>query len=142
MTNVVVDVSVAVKWTLPANESLKPEAFQLLERYYAKQIHFIVPDIFWAELGNVFWKAVRQGRQSRKAAEEAIAVMMERDFPTISSQELLPEAVAIALSCERTVYDSLYVALAVQTSTQLITADERLANAMAARFPVKWLGAL
>jgi predicted nucleic acid-binding protein len=30
----------------------------------------------------------------------------------------------------------------VQSKCDLITADERLANALAARFPVKWLGAL
>jgi predicted nucleic acid-binding protein len=30
----------------------------------------------------------------------------------------------------------------LQAKADLITADERLANAMAARFPVKWLGAL
>jgi predicted nucleic acid-binding protein len=40
------------------------------------------------------------------------------------------------------VYDSLYVALATLTNSQLITADERLANSLAARFPVKWLGAM
>ncbi len=34
----------------------------------------------------------------------------------------------------------LYVALAVQSETQLITADERLVNAMSSRLPVKWLG--
>jgi predicted nucleic acid-binding protein len=28
----------------------------------------------------------------------------------------------------------------VQSGAELITADERLANALAARFPVKWLG--
>ena len=41
----------------------------------------------------------------------------------------------------RAVYDCLYVALAVQSKSDLVTADERLANALAARFPVKWLGA-
>jgi predicted nucleic acid-binding protein len=30
----------------------------------------------------------------------------------------------------------------MQSKSELITADERLANALAARFPVKWLGAL
>ena len=39
-------------------------------------------------------------------------------------------------------YDCLYVALAVQSKTEWITADERLANALAARLPVKWLGAI
>jgi predicted nucleic acid-binding protein len=42
---------------------------------------------------------------------------------------------------DRTVYDSIYVALALQYKADLFTADERLANALAARFPVKWLGA-
>jgi predicted nucleic acid-binding protein len=32
--------------------------------------------------------------------------------------------------------------LAIQSKTELITADERLANALAAHLPVKWLGAL
>jgi predicted nucleic acid-binding protein len=47
----------------------------------------------------------------------------------------------LAVTSRRTVYDSLYVALAMQSQSVLITADERLANALAARFPVKWLGA-
>ena len=46
------------------------------------------------------------------------------------------------MSHDRTVYDSLYVALAVQSKSVMITADERLANALAAKLPVKWLGAL
>jgi predicted nucleic acid-binding protein len=33
------------------------------------------------------------------------------------------------------------VALAVQFNVEMVTADERLANALAARLPVKWLGA-
>ena len=48
---------------------------------------------------------------------------------------------SIAITFDRTVYDSLYVALAISHNTSLVTADERLANAVAARLPVKWLGA-
>jgi predicted nucleic acid-binding protein len=40
------------------------------------------------------------------------------------------------------VYDALYVALAMTSKSQLITADEPLANALAAHLPVKWLGSL
>jgi len=59
----------------------------------------------------------------------------------VSSHRLLPEALTIAFSFDRSLYDCLYVALAVESRTDLITADERLANALAAQFPVKWLGA-
>jgi predicted nucleic acid-binding protein len=40
------------------------------------------------------------------------------------------------------VYDSLYIALAKEMKTFLITADEKLANAVAAHLPVTWLGAI
>jgi predicted nucleic acid-binding protein len=54
---------------------------------------------------------------------------------------LLPEAIEIAFAHDRSVYDCLYVALAIRYKIEMITADERLANALAARLPVKWLGA-
>jgi predicted nucleic acid-binding protein len=69
-------------------------------------------------------------------------LLTQRKFPTVPSLKLLENAFQIATAYGRTVYDCLYVALAVQTNAQLITADERLANALAARFPVKWLGAV
>ena len=55
---------------------------------------------------------------------------------------ILEEAFAIASVFDRTLYDSIYVALAVMSKTQLVTGDERLAKALAAHLPVKWLGAL
>jgi predicted nucleic acid-binding protein len=59
----------------------------------------------------------------------------------VSSLELLDEALEIAFANDRSVYDCLYVALAIQFQVEMITADERLANALASRLPVKWLGA-
>ena len=142
MTSYVVDASVGAKWMLPAKgELLRPEAFRLLDAYGTGEVSLLVPDIFWAECGNTVWKAVRQQRCSRADAEAATLAMIHRAITTVSSAKLLPEALPIAFNFGRSVYDCLYVALAVQGNMQLITADERLANALAARLPVKWLGA-
>ena len=65
---------------------------------------------------------------------------MKWDFGILPASGLLGEALNIAIHNQRSFYDSLYVALAVQVHADLITADERLFNALAARFPVKWLG--
>jgi predicted nucleic acid-binding protein len=137
----VLDASVAAKWMLPAKgELLRAEAFRLLDAYEASEVNLFVPDIFWPECGNILWKAVRQRRIARSDAELAILLMLQRKIPTIASTELLVTATSIAFNFGRSVYDSLYVALAAQTKKELITADEKLANAMAAQFPIKWLG--
>jgi len=138
----VLDASVAVKWAMPlVREPLTDESVRLLKRYIAGEVDFIVPDVFWAELGNVLWKGVRLRRWNRDEAENVASDMKARDFTTVPSFVLLPEALKIAFAYDRSVYDCLYTALAVQAKTELITADERLANALAAHLPVKWLGA-
>lgn len=143
MSVLVVDASVAGKWFLPAKgETLLEEAFRLLRQYAAGEIRFLVPDLFWAELGNLFWKAVRQDRWTQASAEAALTALRERKLPTISSAVLLDLAFRIAVAFDRTVYDSLYIALAVHSQARLVTADERLANAVAAQLPVTWLGTL
>ena len=142
MSTLVLDASVALKWAIPsANETLMAESLQLLKRYAAGEINFIVPDIFWAEIGNVLWKGVRQRRWPQAIAEKAALAIRERNFFTVSSLELSPEALKIAFFHDRSLYDCLYVALAIQFKTEMITADERLANALSSRLPVKWLGA-
>ena len=131
-----------MKWAVPsAKETLTAESLQLLKRYTDGEINFIVPDVFWAEVGNVLWKGVRQRRWPQAVAEGAASDMRNRNFFTVSSLELLADALEIAFVHDRSVYDCLYVALAIQFKIEMITADERLANALAARLPVKWLGA-
>jgi predicted nucleic acid-binding protein len=143
VTSWVLDASVAAKWFLPpAREPLSAEALGILEGYASGQIRLMVPDLFWPEFGNILWKALRQGRISRASAEEAIAGLQARKISTAPSAPLLKEAFAIAAAFERTVYDGVYVALAMMSKAPLVTADERLANALAARLPVRWLGAL
>ena len=142
MSLVVVDASVAVKWFLPEDgEALVSQALELLDAYDKDEVRFVVPDLFYVETASAIWKAVRVGRVLRAFGDQALALLTQREFPTVPSLRLLDKAFQIAMDRGRTVYDCLYVALAVQADAQLITADERLANSLAAYFPVKWLGA-
>jgi predicted nucleic acid-binding protein len=87
-------------------------------------------------------ESVRQGRWPKISAELAVRAMRDRNFPSVPSPTLLEEAFAIASAFDRTVHASLYVALAVTSKSHFVTADERLANALAPHLPVKWLGSL
>lgn len=137
----VLDASVAAKWILPpGSEPFAEQALWLLRQYETGELRFVVPDSFWAEIGNVLWKVVQQGRLPAANAYRAVAELRNQKLPTVPASLLLEEALAIAIAFRRSVYDSLYVALALQSKAHLVTADERLANALAARFPVKWLG--
>jgi predicted nucleic acid-binding protein len=143
VTPFVLDASVAAKWYLPErDETLVRPARQLLGDYLRNDVAFIVPDIFWPEFGNIMWKAARVERITPDRSFSGLALLKDLNIPTYPSSDFLAEALQIALVHGRTFYDSLYVALAVRTKANLITADERLANALAAHLPVKWLGAV
>jgi predicted nucleic acid-binding protein len=139
---VVLDASVAAKWLVWAGEPLEAEALALLKQRNDRQIDFVVPDLFWAEIGNVIWKAAHRRRCSLDQAGDSLRALQAYALATAPSDELLLEALRIANQYGRSFYDSLYVALAVSVGATLVTADERLANAVAGHLPVKWLGAI
>jgi predicted nucleic acid-binding protein len=139
----VVDASVAAKWLLPAmQEPLVEQANRLLGQETEGSADFVVPDLFWPEIGNVLWKAVRRERITPTQAEESLITALSWAFETVPSRQLLERALEIGLRHQRSFYDSIYLALATSQQIELITADERLANAVAAHLPVKWLGAI
>lgn len=142
MTLLVLDASVAIQWAVPsAAGEHTPRALQLLRTYVEHKVQFKVPDVFWAEVANALCKGVRQRRWRPEDAEEGMADLKGYNFDAVPSLLLMDEAMTIALDYGIALYDCLYVALAMQAKADLITADERIANALAARFPVKWLGA-
>ena len=139
----VIDASVAAKWCLPAvQETLVAEANELLRQQTDGSVRFVVPDLFWAEMANILWKAVRVERCTREFAESSLGRLRRTGIPTIPCEGLVEQAFGIAVTYNRSAYDSFYVALTLEIGGQLVTADERLANALASRLPVKWLGAL
>jgi len=122
----VVDASVAVKWYLPEVHA-EPAARLLAEEY---ELH--APDLLLPEFGNILWKKFMRGELSQaevRSIAKALAVVPLRIH---ASQPLLEGAVELALRTSRTVYDCLYLALAIHLGCALVTADDRLHNALQA----------
>ena len=136
------DASVAAKWLLPsAGETHVAQANRLADLHVQSKTRLKAPDLILSELGNILWKAVRRARTSSADAHSSLLHFGALGVDIIPAQDLWTLALQIATAYGRTFYDSLYVALALHTNSELITADERLANALASRFPVRWLGA-
>jgi predicted nucleic acid-binding protein len=121
----VVDASIAVKWYVP--ESGSRAAAELLDGGDV----LVAPDLLPAELGNVLWRKVRRAELTAdEAAEIAAAFVTHCPVRLRSSAPLLGAALDVALRFDRTVYDTLYLALAVAEDGRLATVDERLCNAL------------
>jgi len=141
VTTCVVDANVAAKWLLPAaGEGLLDQANRLVALHVRRELQLLAPDLIEAEIGNVLWRAVRRSRISQAEAENSLRRFGDLAIQVVPTSDLLGQALQIAVACDRSFYDSLYVALALTTKTELITADERLVSALGTRFPIRWLG--
>ncbi|MFN3649267.1 MAG: type II toxin-antitoxin system VapC family toxin [Armatimonadota bacterium] len=123
---VIPDSSVAVKWVLPEPDS--QQARELLEAYTRGELELTVPDLAFAEVGNILWKRSRFHGLSAADALAAVAAFSALSIPSVANRELLDDAVPLALTHQISVYDALFIALAQRLGGTLVTADERLVN--------------
>lgn len=122
--SVVVDAGVVCKLLFPESGS---DAAQAL----VASTTLAAPDLIYPEVGNVVWKRARFGALSQEEAHRAMAEFVRIPLFIADSRVLLPHALEIALTFNRTVYDSLYLALAMARDEDLVTTDARLVNGMA-----------
>jgi len=124
MKPLIVDASVAVKWFIPEKGSI--EAIKLLGGRH----QFFAPDIIRPEVGNILWKLYTRRLLSGDEAFHIIGDFLSMPIEICSSASLMMSAFEIAAACGRTVYDSLYLALAIEQNSVMITADQRFVNAL------------
>lgn len=138
----VVDASVAVKIFVP--EVLSSEAQSVFMRFAQENgAELIVPDFFFIECANVFWKWAQRSAYPSKDAQEHLRDLSGLGLTAIPAQLLADDALEIALRHRITAYDACYLAAAVQLRLPLITADEKLARQVAkGSYDVQWLGDL
>jgi predicted nucleic acid-binding protein len=121
----VVDASVVIKWHVA---EIHADAALRLLGDHAPELH--VPDLMFPEAGNILWKKVRRGDLTEEQARGIAHLVAVAPLEIHPSAPLLEAAFEIATRTGRTVYDSLYVALAVHLACRLVTADEKLYNAL------------
>jgi predicted nucleic acid-binding protein len=133
MDKLVVDSSVAVKWVVPEPHSA--EARRILDAYLAGSLTLLAPDIIGAEIGNIAWKKHLFQGMPVADAENIVAFFRTVHFQLTPTGVLLEEAFKLAVTHKRSMYDSLYLALSVREGCRLVTADEKLVNAIGSQFP-------
>lgn len=131
--SVVVDASVAAKWLLQESDS--DRALALLAEWRDGHLEGFAPDILAAEVANALWRRVTGGLIPVEAAEQLFARFSRLEFPLLPIGDLVGAALGLALRYSHPVYDCLYVALALETRSDLVTADTRLARVLGSAYP-------
>jgi predicted nucleic acid-binding protein len=124
MRPLIVDAGVAAKWFLPERDAAA--ALRLLNG----RRRLAAPDLIRAEFGNIVWKLHARGTLDANEASDMIEHFLSMSLEIHDSTYLLAPALEIAIATNRTVYDCLYLALAMELGGTVVTADERWINAL------------
>jgi predicted nucleic acid-binding protein len=125
----VVDASVVVKWFVPEIHS---EAARSLLGFSHQ---YLAPDLVFAETANTVWKKIRRGELTVDRGCQLVQDIGRIAVEAVPCRLLAEDAHKLANATGRTVYDSMYLALAIRMNTRMLTADERLERAVA-QFPL------
>ena|SRR6516164_2524212 len=128
----VLDASVGLCWVIP--RPLSPKALRLRDDYQ-KAIHeLIAPAHFPGEIASGITKAGRQKLIHVGNARRLIADVLSTPPILYPLDPLFYRAVDISSQTRTGFYDCLYVALAEQENYELVTADDKLINALQGQF--------
>ncbi len=125
MSDIVVDASVGLKWFLPEVHATQARQW----RNGPDELH--VPAFFFdLEIANILWKKVGRAEITRADADLILAQLPALPVTRHAESPLLASAFDLANRTQRTVYDCLYLALAMQLGGRMVTADQRLYNSL------------
>ena len=120
----VVDASVAVKWFVVEEYSDVAQELMVSDQ----DLH--APRLMASEVANALW---RKARLHEIEHDTAIILMSHvPDLPVFwdTDENIAAQALRIALTLDRPIYDCVYLALAYRIGGVVLTADLRFANAL------------
>lgn len=119
MTAHVLDASTALAWYLP--DDFQAAARDWQREALARQVRFYVPSLHFWEVGNVLRTYVRRREIEAELAEEIYALHLEAPL-TVSDPDRAT-VLRTALDYQATVYDAVYIALALSLGAPMVTAE-------------------
>ena len=121
-TTYVVDSSVAVKWFASEGGAEQTKADQLLDALGQGQCTLKAPELLLFEVANAL---MISHRYSNTKVMDSLAFLRRLKVEVESlNWRTFARAVEIASICAATIYDSYFLAMAIETDSVLITADE------------------
>ncbi len=120
----VLDTRVAVKFYLP--EKRREEALSLLSAVAENKARLLAPGTVQPELFNVPWQQHRRGNLSVEEMREYWSDFSVTSMDLYAPEDLMHRAAAIAFETSTIVYDALFLALAEDAGTVVVTDDGRL----------------
>ncbi len=96
-----------------------------------REEELIAPALWLAEAANALWRGVRIGQLTPDQASTRLSELLNAPVASIAIEPYLNHALTLATDIGHPVYDCLYLALALQRDTQVITADRRFVAAAA-----------
>jgi predicted nucleic acid-binding protein len=127
VTAIIVDASIGVKWFIPEVHSAEARQW----RSQSNELHTLAI-FFDIEITNTLWKKIQRAEISPPVASQILGQLASLPLARHPEATLLSAALDLAQQTQRTVYDSLYLALAVQLGGRMVTADQRLYNSVSA----------
>ena len=125
----VVDASVAMHYLIADTYTSNAKAFF---NSVASQDRLLIPEFCLMECTNVLWKQVRFFGMSQVDAEELLRDLYRLPLKRSPVKRLLRTALEIGLKHKLAIYDSVYIALALQSNAPLLTVDQPQTRAAAA----------
>ena len=125
MSVFVVDASMVIKWFVPEIHS------DAAHRWLSASHDYVAPDLLFSEAGNAIWKKVRRKELKESEGRQLIIDLARVAVVTVATRSLVRDALAFGLRAGITVYDAMYLTLAVRLHTQVITGDDRFADKIA-----------
>jgi len=126
--SLVLDNSVAIEWLIAADP--QAAAARLVRRHDAE---LLVPSIFWIELIYVFGKHIKRGWMDRPFRDQCLRRLRRfdplTDLEAAAPGPALDRALSLGDQTGTTVYDAVYLELALRSSSPLATFDAGLARA-------------
>ncbi len=124
----VLDTSVAVKFHVPENQH--EEARALRTAFEEGRVELLAPGTILPEAFNALWQLHRRGELSREEVREGWDLISNLPLSLYAPEDLMPRAVQLTFETGVIVYDTLFLALAEDAETVMVTADDRLLKAI------------